>query len=230
MEVYVASTSTPDTRVLPHDNPSQRLARLWPQLQSHVMDECMGHGSPAVRGAAMEALDRAVSGAVAAAQRLTLEPGMTPLELTVLMPVEALLRSPHEDARLGAVRIVCHLLQRVGDRLTVGWRAVVAMLVSVAAPPQVHVFHAHTHLSCTLSTRFSLIVSTTHCGCRQQKREFSDLFRWEVKTHIPLQQTPARVSTPSISFHSLALHRTLRFPPYSKRCLWAPFDPLPLST
>ena len=138
LEVYVYPRPRALTRV-PHPTttPPQRLVRLWPQLQSHLMDECMGHGSPAVRGAAMEALDRAVSGAVAAAQRLTVEPGMPPLELTVLMPVEALLQSPHEDARLGAVRIVCHLLQRVGDRLTVGWRAVVAMLVSVAAPPQV---------------------------------------------------------------------------------------------
>jgi hypothetical protein len=69
---------------------------------------CGGAAQPVVRGAAIDALDRAVTGAIAAGARV---PGGVPFELTVLLPVEALLHSPHEDARVGAVRILCHMLQ-----------------------------------------------------------------------------------------------------------------------
>eukprot|EP00854_Cymbomonas_tetramitiformis_P009321 gene9321-11046_t len=116
---------------------TQRMASLWPVMCDHLT-EVLQHENAPVRGAALEALDRAVSGGLAACRRIDAEARtegaeVAPFEVTVLMPLQAMARAGHEDVRLGALRIVNHVLQRVGEHLSLGWTPIIGMLHNVAS-------------------------------------------------------------------------------------------------
>eukprot|EP00899_Mesostigma_viride_P020318 jgi/Mesvir1/28288/Mv04811-RA.1 len=135
-----------------------RVEKLWGILANHFV-EVGNHESPQIRAVAVEALDRSILGAFSnRPQRLVDNaPAPTsrdvratygfaglggapdyhggadePFECMVLFPLAGMYASSYADARSGALRVVLHLLQMRGDKLTDGWLPILALLRQVA--------------------------------------------------------------------------------------------------
>lgn len=127
-----------------------RIYDLWGIFLSHVL-EVVGDNSPLVRAAAIDALGRAIIGALgglpsASTAGASASPGKPPpspgtshgaestggLEHMLLVALEALHNDDRErDVRVGVLRVLLAVLQRHGERLTDGWTPVFRLLAVV---------------------------------------------------------------------------------------------------
>lgn len=125
-----------------------RVYDLWAIFLSHVL-EVINDPKPPVRAAAIEALGRAITGALGslpAVATSSSEEGSAGgtsrrgsessggVEHMLLVALEALYNNNKErDVRLGVLRVLLNVLQRHGERLSDGWTPVFRLLAAVPA-------------------------------------------------------------------------------------------------
>ena len=113
-----------------------RIYDLWAVFLSHCL-EVMANSKPQVRAAAIEALSKAIVGALS---QLPRNPhggsgdSSGGLEHMLLVALESLYNDDRErDVKLGVLRVLLVVVQRHGERLTDGWTPVFRLLSSVPA-------------------------------------------------------------------------------------------------
>jgi len=115
-----------------------RIFDLWAIFLSHVL-ELVADSKTAVREAAIDALGRAIVGALSSlssqsdgAARARAPDSTGGLEHMLLVALEALHNDDRErDVRIGVLRVLLLVLQRHGERLTDGWTPVFRLLAVV---------------------------------------------------------------------------------------------------
>ena len=112
--------------LLANDN---RIYDLWGTFLSHVL-ELVADDKPQIREAAIEALGKAITGALESLSANSGEEDSTGgLEHMLLVALEALHNDDKgKDVQLGVLRVLLSILQRNGERLTDGWTPVFRLL------------------------------------------------------------------------------------------------------
>ncbi|DBA68408.1 TPA: hypothetical protein ACH3X2_013711 [Trebouxia sp. C0005] len=131
----------------------QRVDQLWPIFLSHVM-ELLGHAKTSIRNAAVDALAKAVVGALSHVNAVAdadsdkgesqqapaighssgdtssgTEMSPSAVEGMLLMAIEKLYKEDRElDVQMGLLRVVLQVLQRHGEQLTTAWVSVLELL------------------------------------------------------------------------------------------------------
>lgn len=127
-----------------------RIYDLWGIFLSHVL-EVIDDPKPPVRAAAVEALGRAIAGALGSlglpsqsgaaaatssgpsSDQASLNDSTGGVEHMLLVALEALYADKERDVRLGVLRVLLSVLQRHGEHLSDGWTPVFRLLAAV--PP-----------------------------------------------------------------------------------------------
>ncbi|EIE25629.1 hypothetical protein COCSUDRAFT_83636 [Coccomyxa subellipsoidea C-169] len=119
-----------------------RVHDLWPILLDHIV-ELLSDSRAALRTAAVDALGRALTGALAACVSAPSQPGDSAessgagsdwgaTEHMLLMALESLYKDAEElDVRLGLLRVLLQILQRHGEQLSTGWDPILRILEAV---------------------------------------------------------------------------------------------------
>ncbi|KAK9810126.1 hypothetical protein WJX72_005196 [[Myrmecia] bisecta] len=123
-----------------------RIHDLWGIFLSHLV-EVLDHNKASIRGAAIEALGKAVTGALHQILPTNDGPAARPgageggagagedggaVEHMLMVALEALYKDDQEqDVRMGILRVLLQVLQRHGERLSSGWVPVLRLLAVV---------------------------------------------------------------------------------------------------
>jgi hypothetical protein len=179
--ILTASPAVPSSIKLTTSNPKPS-QDLWGIFLAHIV-ELLHSGVPQIRAAAIDALDRLLTGALGPAAAAAAAPAATApatppaargpsgaqpaagaaaaaltaggIEHMLLVALESVYKEEREpDVRQGLLRVALHVLQRHGEHLSAGWVPLLRLLEAVPSWND----------AATISTAFQSVESICRCG------------------------------------------------------------------